>query len=66
MAHTRAVDDLQTIRARIEELRREGERADYAETIVRSVRLSLCRAIVCPAMSRRERPIGFMFKDTPH
>ena len=26
MAHTRAVDDLQTIRARMEELRREGER----------------------------------------
>jgi hypothetical protein len=44
MAHTRAADDFQTIRARIEELRRERERADDAETNVRYVQLSLCRA----------------------
>jgi len=56
MAHTRAVDDLQTIRARMEELRREGERADYAETIVRSVRLSLCRANGDPIIISIGRP----------
>jgi hypothetical protein len=41
MAHTRAADDFPTIRARMEELRRERERA---ETNVRSVQLSLCHA----------------------
>jgi hypothetical protein len=44
MAHTRAADDFQAIRARMKELRRERERADDAERNVRSVRLSLCRA----------------------
>jgi hypothetical protein len=33
MAHTRAADDFQTIRARMEELRRERERADDAERL---------------------------------
>jgi hypothetical protein len=44
VAHTRAADDFQTIRARMEELRRERERADDAKKNVRSVQLSLCRA----------------------
>jgi len=44
MAHTRAADDFQAIRARMEELRRERERVEDAETDVRSVRLSLWRA----------------------
>ena len=44
MAHPRAADDFRTIRARMEELRRERERADDAETNVRSVQLSLCHA----------------------
>jgi hypothetical protein len=44
MAHTRAADDFRAIRARMEELRHERERVDNAETDVRSVRLSLCRA----------------------
>jgi hypothetical protein len=44
MAHVRAADDFQAIRARIEELRREREPADDAEANVRSVRLWLCRA----------------------
>jgi hypothetical protein len=34
MAHTRAADDFRAIRARMEELRRERERADDAETSV--------------------------------
>src|SRR5215510_10290458 len=33
---------------------------------LRKPRRQTTRRIVCPAMSRRERPIGFMFKDTPH
>jgi len=41
MAHTRAADDFRAIRARMGELRREHERGAYAETDVRSVRLSL-------------------------
>jgi hypothetical protein len=44
MGHTRAADDFQTIRARIDELRRERERAPVKETEVRSVQLPLCRA----------------------
>ena len=44
MAHTRAADDFQAIRARIEELRRERESAAVTETKVRSVLLSLRRA----------------------
>jgi hypothetical protein len=44
MAHTRAADDFQTIRARMEELRREREEAAVTETNVRSLQLSLCRA----------------------
>jgi hypothetical protein len=32
MAHTRAADDFRAIRARMEELRRERERADDVET----------------------------------
>jgi hypothetical protein len=43
MAHTRAADDFQTIRARMEELRRERERAGVKETEVRSVQPA-CRA----------------------
>ena len=42
MAHTRAADDFQAIRARIEELRREREGAAVTETNVRPVQLSLC------------------------
>ena len=56
MAHTRAADDFQVIRARVEELRRERERVDYAETIVRSVRLSLCRANGDPIIISIGRP----------
>jgi hypothetical protein len=56
MAHTRAADDFQAIRARVEELRRERERVDYAETIVRSVRLSLCRANGDPIIISIGRP----------
>jgi hypothetical protein len=41
MAHTRAADNFQAICARMEELRRERERVEDAETDVRSVRLSL-------------------------
>ena len=37
MAHTRAADDFQAIRARMEELRRERERAPGTETEFRSV-----------------------------
>jgi hypothetical protein len=44
MSRPRATDDFAAIRARMEELRRERERAGDAETNVRSVRLSLCRA----------------------
>jgi hypothetical protein len=44
MAHTRAADDFRAIRARMEELRRERERVEDAETDLRSVRLSLWRA----------------------
>ena len=44
MAQIRAADDFRTIRARMEELRRERERADDAETNVRSVQLSLYHA----------------------
>jgi hypothetical protein len=43
MARTRAADDFKAIRARMEELRRERERANDAETNARSVRLWLCR-----------------------
>jgi hypothetical protein len=56
MAHTRAADDFQTIRARMEELRRERERADDAKTNVRSVRLSLCRANGDPIIISIGRP----------
>jgi len=44
MPHTRAADEFKAIRARMEELRRERERVEDAETDVRSVRLSLWRA----------------------
>jgi hypothetical protein len=44
MARTRAADDFKAIRARMEKLRRERERANDAETNARSVRLWLCRA----------------------
>jgi hypothetical protein len=43
MAHIRAADDFQAIRARMEELRREHERAASAEREVRSVQPA-CRA----------------------
>ena len=57
MAHNRAADDFQAIRARMEELRRERERADDAETNVRSVQLSLCHTNGDPitiSIGRRE------------
>jgi hypothetical protein len=38
VARPRAADDFATIRARMEELRRERDRADDTETDVRSVR----------------------------
>jgi hypothetical protein len=44
MAHLRAADDFQAIRARMDELRREREGAAVTETKVRFVQLSLCRA----------------------
>jgi hypothetical protein len=44
MAHMRAADDFQAIRARMEELWGERERAHGANANVRPVRLSLCRA----------------------
>ena len=56
MAHTRAADDFQAIRARIEELRRGRERADDAETNVRSVRLWLCGANGDPIIISIGRP----------
>ena len=56
MAHTRAADDFRTIRARVEELRRERERADDAETNVRSVQLSLCHANGDPIIISIGRP----------
>jgi hypothetical protein len=56
MAHIRAADDFQTIRARMEELRRERERADDAETTARSVQLSLCRANGDPITIHVGRP----------
>ena len=43
MFHTRAADDFQTIRARMEELRQEREGVE-PETDVRPVRLSLFHA----------------------
>ena len=39
MAHTRAADDFQAIRARMDELRREREGADVTETACGSVEL---------------------------
>ena len=57
MAHIRAADDFQAIRARMEELRREREGTAVAETNVRSVQLSLCRANGDPitiSIGRRE------------
>jgi hypothetical protein len=56
MAHTRAADDFQAIRARMEELRRERERAAAGETCVRSVRLSLCCANGDPVTISIGRP----------
>jgi hypothetical protein len=56
MAHTRAADDFQAIRARMEELRGERERADGAKANVRSVRLSLCCANGDPIISSIGRP----------
>jgi hypothetical protein len=44
MAQTRAADDFQAIRARMQELRRGRERANDAETNARSVRIWLCSA----------------------
>jgi hypothetical protein len=44
MAHIRAADDFGAIRARMEELRREREPPNHAETEMRSVRLPRCRA----------------------
>jgi hypothetical protein len=56
MSHTRAADDFPAIRARMEELRRERERADEIETDVRSARLSLCRANGEPIIISIGRP----------
>jgi hypothetical protein len=59
MAHTRAADDFQTIRARMEELRRERERAAVGETEVRSAQPA-CRAnndneiVICLRRLRRQ------------
>ena len=47
MAYTRAADDFPAIRARMEELRRERERGDDAETNARSVQLWLGDPITC-------------------
>jgi hypothetical protein len=58
MAHIRAADDFQAIRARMEELRREHERAASAEREVRSVQPA-CRAnndneiVICLRRLRR-------------
>jgi len=56
MAHPRAADDFQAIRARIEELRREREKAADGKTEVRSVQLSLCHANGDPIIISIGRP----------
>ena len=56
MAQTRAADDFQAIRARMEELRREREPANDAETNARSVRLWLCAANAHPTTICIGRP----------
>jgi hypothetical protein len=56
MAHTRAADDFRAIRARMEELRRGPERADDAETSVRSLRLRVCHADSDPIIISIGRP----------
>jgi hypothetical protein len=56
MAHTRAANDFSAIRAGMEELRREREREDDAETNVRSVRLWLCGANRDPIIISTGRP----------
>ena len=59
MAHTRAADDFQAIRARMEELRRERERAAVGETDCGSVQPA-CRAnndneiVICLRRLRRQ------------
>jgi hypothetical protein len=56
MAHTRAADDFQAIRARMEELRRERERADDAKTSVQSLQLRVCYADSDPIIISIGRP----------
>lgn len=56
MAQPRAADAFPAIRARMEELRRERERADEIETDVRSARLWLCGANPNPITISIGRP----------
>ena len=56
MSHTRAADDFPAIRARMEELRREREHADNAETNARWVRLWFCAANGHPTTISIGRP----------
>jgi hypothetical protein len=56
MAHTRAANDFSAIRAGMEELRREREREDDAETNVRPARLWLCGANSDPIIISTGRP----------
>jgi hypothetical protein len=56
MTHTRAADDFRTIRARMEELRREREREDDAETSVQLLRLRVCHANSDPIIISIGRP----------
>jgi hypothetical protein len=56
MAHTRAADDFRAIRARMEELRRERERVEDAETSAQLLRLRVCRANSDPIIISVRRP----------
>jgi hypothetical protein len=56
VAQPRAADDFRAIRARMEELRRERERADDAETCVGSMRLGVCHANSDPIIIYIGRP----------
>ena len=56
MSQTRAADDFQAIRARMEELRRERERAADRKIAVRAVQLSLCHANGDPIIISIGRP----------
>jgi hypothetical protein len=56
MTDTRAADDFRAIRARMEELRRERERADDPKTSVQSLRLRVCYADSDPILISIGRP----------